>query len=222
MENGEELRPLRGGRHNLPPEVVAFNQRERLLAAVAKVASERGYSEMTVADVIKLAAVSRRTFYEHFSNKEDVFLATYDAVDDHLHSLLSAAATDREGWADRVVAVISALIDFLAERPDVARLYLVEAPALGDAFEDRAERSTMRLSELLAAQDDAGGERRPAAGMEEAIAGGLLASLRQRVAAGEGQELRRFTGASVEFALSPYLGGERARALAAGAQADIR
>ncbi|HYG96918.1 MAG TPA: helix-turn-helix domain-containing protein, partial [Solirubrobacterales bacterium] len=134
MEDGE-LRPLRGGRHNLSPEVVAFNQRERLLAAVARVTEERGYSEMTVADVIKLAAVSRRTFYEHFANKEAAFLAAYDAVDDHLHSVLAAAAEGREEWSDRVVAVIAALIDFFAGRPDLARLYLVEALALGDAFE---------------------------------------------------------------------------------------
>ena len=217
MEDGE-LRPLRGGRHNLPPEVVAFNQRERLLAAAARAAAERGYSEMTVADVIKLASVSRRTFYEHFENKETVFLAAYDAVDDHLHSVLAAAAEGREEWPERVVAVISALIDFFAGRPDLARLYLVEALALGDAFEDRAERSTMRLSELLDAADEAA--RQPAKGVEEAIAAGLLASLRQRVSAGEGEQLRRFTAASIEFALSPYLGAERARSVAAAADPD--
>lgn len=215
MEDGE-LQPLRGGRHNLPPEVVAFNQRERLRAAVAQVAAERGYSEMTVADVIKLASVSRRTFYEHFANKETVFLAAYDAVDDHLHSVLAAAADGRE-WPERVVAVIAALIDFFAGRPELARLYLVEALAVGEAFGDRAERSTMRLSELLASGD---AERKPAAGMEEAIAGGLLASLRQRVSAGEAEQLRRFTAASIEFALSPYLGADRARSLAAQAESS--
>jgi AcrR family transcriptional regulator len=220
VEEGE-LRPLRGGRHNLPPEVVAFNQRERLLSAAARVAVERGYGEMTVADVIKLAAVSRRTFYEHFANKEAVFLATYDAVDDHLHSVLATAAEGREDWADRVVAVISALIDFFAGRPDLARLYLVEALALGDTFEERAERSTARLSELLVgggASSDA--ERQPAEGMEEAIAGGLLASLRRRVSTGEAEQLRSFTAPSIEFALSPYIGVDRARSLAAAAAAS--
>jgi AcrR family transcriptional regulator len=220
VEDGE-LRPLRGGRHNLPPEVVAFNQRERLLAAVAQVVAERGYGEMTVADVIRLASVSRRTFYEHFKNKEVAFLAAYDAVDDHLHSVLAAAAESRDEWADRVVAVISALIDFFAGRPDLARLYLVEALAVGDAFEERAERSTTRLSELLAARGTAGDpERQPAEGMEEAIAGGLLASLRRRVAAGEAERLRSLTAASIEFALSPYLGAERARSLAATCPTD--
>lgn len=220
MEKGE-LRPLRGGRHNLSAEVVAFNQRERLLAAAAQAAAERGYSEMTVADVIKIASVSRRTFYEHFANKEAVFLAAYDAVDDHLHTVLAAAAEGKEDWPDRVVAVISALIDFFAGRPDLARLYLVEALALGDAFEERAERSTMRLSELLAGRGAAGtDERQPAAEMEEAIAGGLLASLRRRVSTGEAEHLRRFTAPSVEFALSPYLGAARARSLAEATAAD--
>lgn len=216
MEGGE-LRPLRGGRHNLSPEVVAFNQRERLLAAAARAAAERGYSEMTVADVIKLASVSRRTFYEHFENKEAVFLAAYDAVDDHLHTVLAAAAEGREEWPDRVVAVISGLIDFFAGRPDLARLYLVEAQALGGVFEERAERSTTRLSELLGDGDvsSSAAERKPAEGMEEAVAAGLLASLRRRVSTGEAEQLRRFTAASIEFALSPYVGAERARSLAA-------
>ncbi|HEX2223515.1 MAG TPA: hypothetical protein VHN15_04845, partial [Thermoanaerobaculia bacterium] len=153
--------------------------------------------------------------------KETVFLAAYDAVDDHLHSVLAAAAEGKEEWPERVVAVISALIDFFAGRPDLARLYLVEALAVGEALDERAERSTMRLSELLAgggASEDA--ERQPAKGMEEAIAGGLLASLRRRVSAGEGEQLRRFTAASIEFALSPYLGAERARSLAATAEPD--
>ncbi len=59
---------------------VAQNQRERILAAVADVVSVVGYGEMSVEDVIVTAGVSRRTFYEHFSNKHDAFLAAYDTV----------------------------------------------------------------------------------------------------------------------------------------------
>ena len=56
------------------------NQRERMLAAVVEVVGQVGYASMTVSDVISRAGVSRRTFYEHFANKEDVFLAAYDHV----------------------------------------------------------------------------------------------------------------------------------------------
>ena len=68
------------GRHGLPRAFVVENQRERILPAVADVTSVAGYREMTVEDVIVTAGISRRTFYEHFTNKDDAFLAAFDAV----------------------------------------------------------------------------------------------------------------------------------------------
>ena len=59
---------------------VAENQRERILAAVADVVSAASYGELTVEGIIVTAGISRRTFYEHFKNKDDAFLAAYDAI----------------------------------------------------------------------------------------------------------------------------------------------
>src|SRR5215510_10299498 len=66
---------LPGGRHGLLRSFVAANQRERIQAA-----AELGYAEMSVEAITARAGVSRRTFYEHFKNKEDAFLAAYDAL----------------------------------------------------------------------------------------------------------------------------------------------
>src|SRR5258708_3894882 len=71
---------LPSGRHGLLPSFVAANQRARILSAVAQAAAGLGYAEMNVEAVIARAGVSRRTFYEHFKNKEDAFLAAYDTV----------------------------------------------------------------------------------------------------------------------------------------------
>ncbi|MGB7587257.1 MAG: TetR/AcrR family transcriptional regulator [Solirubrobacterales bacterium] len=70
-----ELMRLPPGRHGLPPEFVARNQRERLIAAAAEAVAEHGYAGTTVAHITRLAAVSRRTFYEHFSDKKECFRA---------------------------------------------------------------------------------------------------------------------------------------------------
>ncbi len=59
---------------------MSANQRGRMIDATIEVVGEKGYADLTVADVIKRAGVSRRAFYEHFSNREDCFLATYDAI----------------------------------------------------------------------------------------------------------------------------------------------
>jgi AcrR family transcriptional regulator len=77
---GRRADQLPSGRHGLLRSFVAANQRERILAAVTQAAAELGYAEMSVEAIIVRAGVSRRTFYEHFKNKEDAFLAAYDAV----------------------------------------------------------------------------------------------------------------------------------------------
>ena len=83
------------------------NQRERMLAAVIDVVSDVGYASMTVSDVISRAGVSRRTFYEHFVNKEDVFLAAYDHVVEEVIAEVSAAYDQGEAWIDKVERAVT-------------------------------------------------------------------------------------------------------------------
>jgi AcrR family transcriptional regulator len=215
---GEELqlRPLHGGRHNLSRDVVAFNQRERMLAAVASVAAEQGYNKMTVAQITEAASVSRRVFYEHFSGKEDAFLAAYDAVDSHLVSLLAEAADGCSDWPDQVAAVLVELIRFFAAHVDVARLYLVEAAVVGEGTASRREQSAERLIALLSEgrQQRAEGDLSP--GIEEGLVGGVMTMLARRVAAADAEQLERFAPAAIEFALTPYLGPTAARRIASG------
>src|SRR3954447_24211790 len=73
------IRPLPIGRHSLSREDVLASQRGRLLDAMAEAVAQHGYGATTVAHVVALAGVSRKTFYEHFADKEDCFLALYDA-----------------------------------------------------------------------------------------------------------------------------------------------
>jgi AcrR family transcriptional regulator len=211
------LGPLHGGRHNLPRDVVAFNQRERMLSAVASVVAGQGYNKMTVANITEVASVSRRVFYEQFSGKEAAFLAAYDAVDGHLVSLLAEAADEGLDWAGQVVAVLTELTRFFAAHPDVARLYLVEAAVVGEGTAARREESAERLIALLSEgrkQKLEGGA--PSAGIEEGLVGGVMTMLGRRVAAGEVEQLERFAPAAIEFVTTPYLGPTTARRIASG------
>lgn len=70
-----DLAPLPAGRHGIPRDQVSRNQRERLLAATAKAVEERGFAKVRVSDIVRHAAVSRRTFYEHFANRDDCLAA---------------------------------------------------------------------------------------------------------------------------------------------------
>jgi AcrR family transcriptional regulator len=209
-----QLGPLPSGRHSIDPEVIAHNQRERLLAAVAQEVAEHGYSQTTIRQIAEAASVSRRTLYEHFSGKEDLFLAAYCALDDYLGKLMAEAASEEDEWPDQVAAAFADLIGFLVSRPAFARLYLIEAAAVGQPLIPACEATTDRLLGLLGPGREFVGTRAPAPGIEEALVGGVLALLARRVAGGQADSLDRVTPAVVEFLLSPYLGTEGAREVA--------
>ena len=112
-------RQLPRGPHRLAREEVLASQRGRMLEAIAEVVALRGYGAATVADVIDYAGVSRRTFYEHFRDKEDCFLAAYDAGVEVL------MATMRAGEPVR------AYLETLSAEPAFARTFLIEIGAAG-------------------------------------------------------------------------------------------
>jgi AcrR family transcriptional regulator len=112
---------------------VTESQRNRILQAMIEVVSERGYPETRVIDVIGVAGVSRKTFYELFASKEDCFLAAYDVL---LANLLGDTARGFESrpaatWVERLAAGFGELLEHLAEHPDEARFAIVEVLAAG-------------------------------------------------------------------------------------------
>jgi AcrR family transcriptional regulator len=117
----------------LPREAVTESQRNRIHQAMIEVVSERGYPETRVVDVIGVAGVSRKTFYELFDSKEDCFLAAYDVL---LENLLGEAVNEFESrpgtpWAERICAALETLLEHLAEHPEEARFAIVEVLAAG-------------------------------------------------------------------------------------------
>ena len=209
------LRPLHGGRHSIAPDYVAHSQRERLLSGLAAAVAEHGYNAATITQVTELASVSRRTFYENFESKEACFLATYEALDDYIASELAAAIARHEHWPQQVAGSLTALISLLAERPDFARVYLVEAPAVGRSATPLRDRSVDRLVELLRPGREFAIDRAPAEGMEEVVVGGILTQLGRQALLDDGPALLESIPAVIEFALAPYLGRDAAAEVAA-------
>ncbi len=117
-------RPLPRGPHRLAREEVLASQRGRMLDAMAEVVALRGYSAATVADVVDRAGVSRKTFYEHFRDKEECFLAAYDAGVEILMATMRDAGDD-------VRSRIGAFLRTLAAEPAFARTFVIEIGAAG-------------------------------------------------------------------------------------------
>jgi AcrR family transcriptional regulator len=213
-EQVEELGPLPGGHHGLSREQILESQRERLLAAIAQEVADKGYRATTITDVVKLASVSTRDFYEHFDGKEKCFLAAFEAVRDHLEDRLIAVAASEPDWPHQAVAVLRAALEFFAAEPALARLCLVEpvsaTPNIAIRFREVVLACTPFLARGRAEMED--GDALPPS-TEDSLLGGAISLATRAVLAGETDRLPALLPNLVEFTLAPYLGTERALAL---------
>ena len=140
MERGAAPRTLPRGPHNLTRDDILTSPRERMIDAMADCVAGKSYGATTVGDVISGAGVSRKTFYEHFDDKEDYFLAAFDAGVDRLLSAIASAAPERSGLARADARRVRAYLVTLADNPAFARTFLLEVFAAGPrAIERRAE-----------------------------------------------------------------------------------
>jgi AcrR family transcriptional regulator len=174
----QALRILPRGRHAAPRAVVAESQRERLLVAMADATAEKGYANVAVADVIERAGVSRRSFYEHFSNKEECFLAAYDAGVDGMLEEIAAAEAGAASLLESARAGTEVYLQILADNPAFARTFLIEVLGAGRAALERRdavhERFAQRMAEAHAAMSDAvGGLPTPAPYIFRAAVGAI-------------------------------------------------
>ena len=147
---GETIAPLPRGPHGLAREEVLASQRGRMLTAISEAVAEKGYAATTVADVVSRAGVSRKTFYEHFSDKEECFLAAWDAGVELLIDAVTRATLEAEGgWKDRLHAGVRAYLDTLVSVPAFARTFLIEVLAAGPRALDRRAHVHAQFAELL-------------------------------------------------------------------------
>ncbi len=128
---------------------VARNQRTRLYGAMIESVAQRGYRATTVAHVIGLAGVSRRAFYELFSNKEQCFLGTYDIVVARARKCVIDAWAQERGWANRLHAGCKALLDDIAEYPKGPHLVLVDALGVGPPARERMQLAGLTFERLI-------------------------------------------------------------------------
>lgn len=209
-------RSSRPGPRRLPPDVVAFDQRERLMAAMATVVYEEGYEKTTITAIVTTAAIARQTFYEHFADKDACFLATFDALVDHLKTLLVTAYGTEGPWPDRVAAAIFEGLRFFSDHPEAARVCLVDSAALGEAIRPRLDEATDWLGVML----ELGREHDDVPTTElvepigEPVVVGMTTMLGGRIVSGQ-EDLVPLSGEVIESVLGPYIGYERAREVAA-------
>ncbi len=199
------------GRHGLSRELVAENQRERLLNGVVDAVAEHGFNATTIGRITDAAKISRRTFYEYFRGKEDCFLAAYAMIDEHVRGAMLAAPEPADAWPEQVRARLAALLHVLSRDAAVARFYLVEPLAAGGEIAARYRDAMQLLAEAV----------RPPASPEmdvevrdQVLIGGIATLISRRLKSGAGEGLEELLPDLLELTLAPYIGRDEARRFA--------
>lgn len=209
---GDRLPP---GRHGLPRELVTENQRERLLNGVVDAVAEHGYNATTIGAITEAAKISRRTFYEHFKDKEGCFLAAYEMIDTHVRGAMLTAAERPAPWPERVRASLAALLEVLSRDLAVARFYLLEPLAAGGEISARYRDAMQMLAETL--RPEGGSASANVEVRDQILMGGITTLISRTLKAGEAARLPELLPDLTELALAPYMSREEARRAALGA-----
>jgi len=130
--------------------------RERLLAAMAVSIEQKGYRDTSVADVVGIARTSRRTYYEHFKDRDACFLALFDSTSEEMMSEIARAVRADASLEEQVDAAVGSYLDGVAARPELFRSFTRELPALGRPAVDRERAVIERFAALLVALVESG------------------------------------------------------------------
>jgi AcrR family transcriptional regulator len=215
LEVDPGLARLPKGRHGLSREFIQRNHRQRLAAALAEAVADQGFAALSIAEIVKRAAVSRRVFYDHFDTVDAAFLAAHRSVVDQFTARLESEIEAHPGdWGEGMSAGLASVLRYFAADPNLARLALVESLAAGRSVVPGDESALNALTHFYTLGRDAGpGTAALPEGSDEAIAGGVLSLISRRLIAGEGEQLFELLPDVIEFSLAPYVGTRTAARL---------
>jgi AcrR family transcriptional regulator len=174
--------------------------------ALAELTAEQGYEATKISDIVRRAGVARKTLYDNFEGKEEVFLAAFDgARDEVLRRVEEGGTVDGDGdWQDRVEGGLAAFLAYVAEQPSLARLCMIEAlsatPATTRRYEDALE-TFVELTRKALPKD----EHLPDT-IAETLVGGVAWIVYQQIRRGEAERAEDLLPELTEFMMAPYLG----------------
>ncbi|MDX6623427.1 MAG: hypothetical protein QOE75_1359 [Solirubrobacterales bacterium] len=195
--------------------ILSPSERERIMRAMVELCAERGYAETSVAEVIKRAAVSERTFAELFGSKEACVVSAFDAVIAEVLAIVGASySADRSEW-DSAMVGIKAILEFMAAHPSFAQLSFIGARQMGPPELRTAYDAGNRM---LAAMFDRGRDYAVSGGQPVSTAraaiGGAEAVVRREIAAGRTERLPRLLPDFIYGTTVTFLGQEEGLRLA--------
>lgn len=203
-------RPQRDRPH--PPE--PHDHAERALQALAEVVTELGYAEASVEAVLKRARMSATTFYANFDGKEDAMMAAIDSTCAQILAAVLPAFRRAADWPHGIRTAFAAFFNFLASRPPLANLAMVEVYAAGLGAMQRRTEALRPLQEMIAAGSELAPETPRITA--EGIVGGIYTLTYRRLREGGADSLPGLAPICTYITLSPFVGPEEACRIANG------
>jgi AcrR family transcriptional regulator len=205
QERQAAKRQLPSVRPALPREFIALHKQRRIMDALAELTAEQGYEATKISDIVRRAGVARKTLYDNFEGKEEVFLAAFDAARDEVFRRVEEGGSDVEGdWQDRIEGGLAAFLGYVAEQPTLARMCMIEAlsatPATTRRYEDALD-AFVEMTKRALPKD----ERLPDT-IAETLIGGVAWIVYQQIRRGEAEMAEDLLPELTEFMLAPYLG----------------
>jgi AcrR family transcriptional regulator len=188
----------------LPREFIALHKQRRIMDALAELTAEQGYEATKISDIVKRAGVARKTLYDNFEGKEEVFLAAFDSARDEVMRRVEEGGADAEGdWQQRIEGGLAAFLGFVAEQPTLATMCMIEAlsatPTSTKRYEDAVD-AFVDLTRKALPDDD----RLPDT-IAETLVGGVAWIVYQQLRRGEAERAEDLLPELTEFMMAPYL-----------------
>ncbi len=188
----------------ISPKFIAGGKRRRLIDAILELSAEQGYRATSVSDIAARAGVARKTLYDNFDGKEEIFFAALDRTISEALSCTGAACEAAEGdRLDRLEAGLGALLTYVTEHPAAARTWLIEAPSAPPPAPQRYDDSLTRFAELL--REGAPPPAKRPATLAETLVGGVAWILTRQIRRGQAGQAGALLPDLAGFIRSPYL-----------------
>ena len=148
----------------------------RLLAGMAQCVAAKTYAETTIADIVREAGVSRRTFYEQFATKAECLIALYEAASHQALDVLRNAIDQKQQWETQIERALSAYLGAMAANPALMRTLFVEILGLGTEGLTARRRVNQEIADFIVVvthSSRAKGQRALSPELAMAIVGGI-------------------------------------------------
>jgi AcrR family transcriptional regulator len=151
--------------------------RRRLLEGMARAVAAKGYGDTTIADIVREASVSRRTFYQHFSTKAECLIALYEAASRNVLKVLRDSIDRQHEWQTQIERALAAYLGSMAQNPVLMRTLYIEILGLGPEGLAARRRVNVAIAEfMLDVVNGSGGQPQAtplSASMAMAVVGGI-------------------------------------------------